>query len=207
MTIEAVLFDADGVVQRQRAGWSQLLGGLIGPEADIEAFCRDIFAAEAPSLVGERDFTLALEGVLHKWKCTVPVSQALQVWEAIVVDEGVVAQIKTLRARGTYCGLATNQQAYRAAFMGQQMGYTTLFDRSFYSCELGYRKPAPGYFRAVLQGLPFPPGQVLFIDDSPANVEAACTAGLAGVLFQPGEGVEWAGPLRSLLAVHGLAAA
>ena len=204
MTIEAVLFDADGVVQRQGDGWSTLLGDILKPEGDTDAFCGEVFAAEAPSLVGEGDFEPALAAVMHQWGCRVSVQEALRAWEAIVVDEGVVDQVKALREAGTYCGLATNQQAYRARFMADKLGYGALFDQSFYSCELGYRKPDPGYFRAVLERMSSPAGRVLFIDDSPANVEAACGAGLGGALFQPGEGVEWGGAMRGLLGQYGL---
>ncbi len=50
--MRAVLFDADGVVQRTMSDWRTMLSLLIPPEADIDTFMSDFFKAEVPSLVG-----------------------------------------------------------------------------------------------------------------------------------------------------------
>lgn len=66
------------------------------------------------------------------------------------------------------------------------------FERVFLSFETGYFKPDDQAFRHVLETLDVPPGQVLFLDDSQCNIDAAralgidahCVSGLDGVTRQ-----------------------
>ena len=53
---------------------------------------------------------------------------------------------------------------------------------------LGFTKPDPRFFRAVLDVLPYPPDHLLFIDDRQENVAAARDAGIRAILFQPPPG-------------------
>lgn len=46
------------------------------------------------------------------------------------------------------------------------------------SGELGIAKPDPAIWRALLDGLGAPPGEVLFLDDRAENVAAARQAGI-----------------------------
>ena len=187
MKIQAVLFDADGVVQRQAESFrSTLIGLLESPEADANAFLQDIFETERPSVTGQQSFEVGLETVLSRWHCRGTLQDALQAWEQLIVDETITDVIQRLRATGLYCGLATNQQSYRARYMSETLGYQTLFNATFYSCDLGYRKPDVRYFEAILETLSFPPRDILFIDDNEPNVKAAHQVGLNAALFQPG---------------------
>jgi putative hydrolase of the HAD superfamily len=67
--------------------------------------------------------------------------------------------------------------------MAQSLGYDDLFERSFYSCELGFVKPDTRYFDAIVDALPFAPHEMLFIDDRETNVAAARTVGLRAAEF------------------------
>ena len=61
--ISAVLFDADGVIQRPSQDWWSRLTSLV--PADADAFVADLMAAEKPSLVGKGDFRDAVAEVLR----------------------------------------------------------------------------------------------------------------------------------------------
>ena len=61
--------------------------------------------------------------------------------------------------------------------------YDAHFDEQFYSCEIGVAKPDPAYFATVLERLQTPADQVVFIDDSPANIEAARKIGIDARLY------------------------
>ena len=102
------------------------------------------------------------------------------------------------------CCLASNQMRYRARHMSQDLGYSRLFDREFYSCDIGHKKPEAAYFLAILADLELPPERVLFIDDSEANVAAALGLGINAAVFQPGPGVEPGSLMRSILSEHSL---
>jgi catechol 2,3-dioxygenase-like lactoylglutathione lyase family enzyme len=141
--IEAVLFDADGVVQTTAEGWRNALGGLCGDPSRTETFLQAVFDAERPALTGHSNFESSLAAVLESWECAAGVEDALRVWEMIEPSEAVLSIVDRLRTSGTRVGLATNQQTVRARFMTQELGYAARFDDLFYSCHLGAAKPEP----------------------------------------------------------------
>ena len=202
MDIQAVLFDADGVVQRQAESFRSILIGLLdSPQTQANAFLQAIFEAERPALIGQRNFVDDLAPILARWNCRGTLQDALSAWEQLVVDEAILEIIRRLRTASIYCGLATNQQQYRARYMSERLGYRDGFDATFYSCDLGYMKPDTRYFEALLEMLPFQSHHVLFIDDNAPNVTAAQQVGLHAALFQPG--AETTGTvMRRLLAEY-----
>jgi putative hydrolase of the HAD superfamily len=183
MGIRAVLFDADGVIQRPAADWQSRLEKVLGPARDLDAFVRDVFAAERPALTGRSDFVRALLEVLSRWQCHGTLDDALDVWTMIEVEAEIVHAIQELRRTGTRCYLATNQESYRARHMSEALGYADLFDQEFYSCRIGLMKPDAEYFGTVLREIELPPGNVLFLDDHQANVDSAQRVGLHAAVF------------------------
>lgn len=203
MTISHVLFDADGVLQTWLPGTIDALRGLpqsvpegveldpellAGPngarDALVAGFLKDVFAAEEPCLRGEAVFAEQLQPVLTAWGAQLPVSQALEIWRSIAPYPGMFALLKRLQGAGVQCHLATNQQPTRAAYMRHDLGYDELFDRSFYSCDLGVAKPAPEYFQRILASLAVAADSVLFVDDREDNVAAAVSVGIQGLHFE-----------------------
>ena len=47
-------------------------------------------------------------------------------------------------------------------------------------------KPSAEFYKAVIDDIGLPPEEMLFIDDSQANVQAAIAAGLPAVWYRPG---------------------
>jgi putative hydrolase of the HAD superfamily len=58
------------------------------------------------------------------------------------------------------------------------------FDGLVFSHRLGDRKPSPAAFAAFTRLVGVPPGDVLFVDDSAANVEAARAHGWTAVRYE-----------------------
>ncbi len=204
-TPTAVLFDADGVIQRAPADIHMRLTMALGATpANREACMADYFAAEAPCLTGA-DFAEALKPVMAKWKLTGDPAVVLAVWHEIEVDHSILETIGALRRSGVYCALASNQQSHRAGHMSDQLAYHEVFDREFYSCHLGHMKPSPDYFHEIVRLAGLDPGRTLFIDDRIDNVEAARQAGLRAAQFVLGEIGAGAEPMRRLLTSYGLA--
>lgn len=58
------------------------------------------------------------------------------------------------------------------------------FQTIYVSSDLGARKPDPEAFHLVAKRMGFEPGEVLFFDDGPENVEGARTAGMQGVIVR-----------------------
>ncbi|HWD82763.1 MAG TPA: HAD-IA family hydrolase [Kribbella sp.] len=199
MSSRAVLFDADGVLQRPTFDWWTRLGSLVPGDGD--AFVAELMAAEKPSLVGKGDFRDALADVLRRWNSTATVDEAIEPWSWFVAEPEVIELVQKLRAAGVECHLATNQHSYRRAIMQDERGYGAWFDRTFYSCDLGLAKPDPAYFRAILGVIGTPASDVLFIDDNEANVAGASSVGLRAELYDLSAGVP---ALVELLRRHDL---
>ncbi|WP_433160137.1 HAD family hydrolase [Kribbella sp. CA-247076] len=198
--ISAVLFDADGVIQRPTIDWWSRLTSFV-PAGSGEAFVADLMAAERPSLVGKGDFRDAVAAVLERWDSPVSLAEALEPWHCFAAEPAVVSLIARLRADGVGCHLATNQQPYRRAIMQDERGYGEWFDQTFYSCDLGLAKPDPAYFRAILGALDVPASSVLFVDDNESNVAGAASVGLQAEVYDLSSGVD---ALVDLLRRYGL---
>ncbi|SDS55331.1 HAD family hydrolase [Microlunatus soli] len=204
MTITWMLFDADGVLQRMPVGWkSSLLDQLTDGRSDTdpEATLAEIFAAERARAITGGDFTAVVTEVLQQRRLDVDPQAVLNSWRTLEVDPQLIARISDLRAAGINCALATNQQDVRISHMRAMPEYADVFDRQFYSAELGLAKPDPAFFAAVLEELGIAAEQALFIDDSAANVDGARMAGLRAELFSQSAG---RGELDRILSLHGV---
>lgn len=205
MTIRALLFDADEVLQwpqpNREGALLDVLGFVPEPYAD---FVARLHAVENTTLTGERDFLEALTHALRPFG--VPERAiAVREWLTLIdVDHALLDFVTELRQRGYCCALATNQQPHRARFMAERLGYDARFDRSFYSCELGLAKPDPRYFRRILTELGIDAESALFVDDKPLNVAAARSVGVhAAEFINPKDGCARAS-LSAMFAQFGI---
>jgi putative hydrolase of the HAD superfamily len=182
---DAILFDADGVVQTTDEKWWFALAWLIGPsDANrVQSFLSDIMFAELPALAGTTTFAGPLSEVLQRWEVTTPASEVLRMWQHIDVDASMISAIRGLTAQGVRCALATNQHPERAAYMRKTLGYDEIFGELFYSCDEGVAKPDPAFFSRAVERLAVAPLRTLFVDDNHDNVAGARQAGLVAELF------------------------
>lgn len=80
------------------------------------------------------------------------------------------------------CYLGTNQERHRTRHIKQLVGHA--FVGIFASYELGFIKPESGFYAAIEQNLGLEPQELMLIDDTPANIEAAQKRGWQGVLYK-----------------------
>ncbi|MEO8181350.1 MAG: HAD-IA family hydrolase [Deltaproteobacteria bacterium] len=205
--IRALALDADGVVQHWSVDelWARLEAILGFVPATRDQFVREVYEAERLALVGQADFALMLEPVVARWGAAGKAARLAADWGcSIEVDAPLLELIGQVRARGICCALATNQQSYRARYMRETLGYGRSFDRAFYSCEVGSRKPDLPYFEALVAGLGLAPQEILFIDDTEGNVAGARRAGLQAEHFVHARGTSGAQKLAQLLQRFGV---
>lgn len=111
--------------------------------------------------------------------------------------------LKELRAKGYRLILLSNTNpfmmdwALSSEFDGKGSSLNDYFDALYLSYRLGIMKPAPDFFRQVLDNENILPEETLFVDDGPRNVEAAGKLGF--MTMCPDNGSDWTGELRSLL--------
>jgi HAD superfamily hydrolase (TIGR01509 family) len=206
MTIRALLFDADEVLQYPNANRNDDLGRILGfvPEPVAE-FIAEVHAAEDTTLTGVLDFLDVLPPVLSRWGVIDKARDVRQWLNAITVDHSIVDLVSHLRLRGYCCALATNQQPYRASFMADQLRYRELFDRCFFSCDMGLAKPDLRYFETILADMQLEPQDVIFVDDKPQNIRSASSLGIHTVCFANSKDGSSHSALSQLLAQFGVA--
>jgi putative hydrolase of the HAD superfamily len=97
------------------------------------------------------------------------------------LDPVLMEYIAALRAR-VRTGLISNAWAGVRQVLGDGGGETT-FHEMVISAEVGLAKPDPAIFRLALERLNVPAAAALFVDDIPANLEAARAVGMRPILF------------------------
>ncbi|SOD04035.1 putative hydrolase of the HAD superfamily [bacterium JGI 053] len=89
----------------------------------------------------------------------------------------VLAELSFARSAGIRVYLATNQEHLRAAYLMETLGLAEQVDGIFYSARLGARKPDLQFFARVRAAVGLRGDEMLLIDDSRQNIEAARRAG------------------------------
>ena len=81
---------------------------------------------------------------------------------------------------------AENSVAAAAVALCYGIDPEATFKGQFISSDLKMMKPAPEFYRYVIQRIGLPPQEILFIDDNKANVDGARAVGLDARLYNPG---------------------
>ena len=202
--IDAILLDADGVVQTTSPEFRATLAAAVGESERCDQFVREVFLVERDALVGRGDFRQGLQGVLRRWDVRTPVDEIMRAWSMITTVPGMLEYVAELRAGRFPVFVASNQQPYRARYMSSGLGYADAFAGEFYSCALGAAKPDPAFFRAILRELDLEPDRLLFFDDHEPNVDAARGLGICAVQFDALAHAEPVAALRTLVEAHGV---
>ncbi|MET3449835.1 HAD-IA family hydrolase [Curtobacterium sp. 1544] len=181
-----ILLDADGVLQSPEQPFVTALEQIAGDTA--EALLADTFRGDGPVITGRQEVLPVLGDFLRAVGSDAdPREVYVQLWESIHLHEDVLELVDSWRSTGRRVALTTNQDPGRARFMGNALAFDERFDRSYYSCNLGAGKPSARYFKYVLADLQVEPSEVIFIDDTYANVVAAKHLGLAAHRWQHGD--------------------
>jgi putative hydrolase of the HAD superfamily len=200
--VTAVLWDADGVLQRVPGGVEESMRpALEGRVEDVEGFLEAAYWAERPALSGEVSWLDVLPELLERWGIGDSYDDVVRIWLSIEPVAATHELLRALREAGLRCYLATNQAEHRGIHMRDELGYAALFDGAFYSYEMGVAKPDPAYFRFIVEALQVPPGELLFLDDRLDNVEAARSVGLRAEVWSYHEDIS---VLHDHLARHGV---
>ena len=172
MSIQAVVFDADGVlVFPDRFAEHLTREHKITKEA-TRAFFEGKFH---DCLLGQADLGAALAPYLKEWGWQGSPEEFMQLWFSVedAVDTRVLETAKALRDAGFVCCLASNQEPHRAEYMREVMGFSAHFDHLFFSGLLGTKKPDTKFYEAIETALGLSGEQIAFWDDSPAHIDTA----------------------------------
>jgi putative hydrolase of the HAD superfamily len=101
-------------------------------------------------------------------------------------DPDAAATLATLAARGCIVGLASNFDGRLHGVVAGLPELRPVEGNVVVSAEVGWRKPAAEFFRAVRNHVGKTPEEILYVGDEPANdYDGARAAGLRAVLYDP----------------------
>lgn len=182
------MVDVDGVLVRGRLEdgrhWSTSLEANLGISA--ECLHREFFAAHWDEIIiGRAMLADCLPPVLQKIAPHLTADQLISYWFATdtCLDEKLLCDLIHLRSSGFQLHLATNQEHLRAKYLWDELGLVTHFDSIQYSAQIGAKKPELEFFRAAASRTGLSPDEILLIDDTAENIQAAKVAGWRAVLW------------------------
>lgn len=102
-----------------------------------------------------------------------------------LIDRELLGFIRALRPR-LKTGIISNAWPDMRSYLVENK-FDDAFDTLVLSAEVGVMKPELKIYRIALEQLKVKANEAVFVDDLPANVEAARTLGMQGILFQSPE--------------------
>lgn len=92
--------------------------------------------------------------------------------------------VQGLRDKGVRLMLLSNIFLHGSAHYKNKYQFIKLFEKLYFSSDIGFAKPDPRAFELVLRENNLRPEECLFIDDTKRNVEAARRLGIESHLFR-----------------------
>jgi putative hydrolase of the HAD superfamily len=90
---------------------------------------------------------------------------------------------KRLKSENFGLAILSNMPRAVSDYLTRNCSWLTWFDHCIYSCAVGCAKPEPGIYECCLHTLKLAAREILFLDDRPENVTAACELGIHSLLF------------------------
>ncbi|MGB2924826.1 MAG: HAD family phosphatase [Limnothrix sp.] len=188
-TIEAIIFDLGGCIinidyPRTILAFNALHKADISVpySQDDQADLFDAFEMGAISAIEFRQELREILGI----ECDDPTLD--QAWNAMLLDIPLqrIELLEALAQQKRLFLLANSNEIHRAAIKDifqktcghQYASLDELFEQTYYSHQMGDRKPNPSMFKQVLDAQNLEPNQTLIIDDKAANIKAAEELGL-----------------------------
>jgi putative hydrolase of the HAD superfamily len=175
-----VLFDLDGVLRHYDAGHAVAVEGRWGLPAG--AMTRTAFD---PDLIGPLTTgRLSRQAWVREIGARLGMPQAAVEWAARPgeVDPEALALVDELRGAGVVTAILSNGSDELPQELAH-LGIDGHVDLVLNSADLGVAKPDAAAYEAACGRLGLGPAEVLFVDDTPANVEGARRAGIRAIRY------------------------
>jgi len=113
--------------------------------------------------------------------------------QGVTATPGLRLFLVAVREAGIPVGVLSNCIAEHSVHLRRRFGLEGLVDDWVISSDVGLRKPDPAIYQAFAARTGWPLAGCLFVDDRPANHDAARASGMATVLFGDARSDEPAG--------------
>ncbi len=181
-TVDTIVWDFDGVLNRsfseRKSTWNEGFEMEFGQSAETfnEILFNDKFSEV---LIGE----ISLIEVVTDWAGTVGyhgnLMNLIEYWfqNEYSLDDRIMGLLAASKRSNLRNVMGTNNEAMRTQFIAEDLGFADRMDRIFASGLMGVTKPDEGFFDMVSDELSVEPDEMLLIDDSAENIEAADACG------------------------------
>lgn len=183
--IRAVFFDLGGVIVRTeyQAPRERLAERLNMTYEDINRFVFDTETSQKASL-GQLTTEQHWASVVRRLGR--PASETETIREEFfagdVIDRGLLDFIRSLRPRYK-TGVISNAWPDLRDYIVKSK-FDDAFDALVVSAEVGVMKPEAKIYQIALERLQVKANEAVFVDDVPANIEAARKLGMQGIVFR-----------------------
>ncbi|MBI1855468.1 MAG: HAD family phosphatase [Chloroflexi bacterium] len=184
MSVKAVFFDIGGVIlrteyQAPREHLAERLN-LTYEEVYKAVFESDTSRRASLGAVSVDEHWIAVTRTLGR-----PASEARAIHDEFfagdVIDKNLLDFIRSLRPRYK-TGVISNAWPDLRAYIHEHK-FDDAFDCITISAEIGVMKPQPKIYQLALEQANVRASEAVFVDDMPANIEAANALGMRGILF------------------------
>ncbi len=187
-----VVFDIGNVLVR----WDRrnLFGKVFADEARLERF---LTGACAMDFVSHTDVVADFsKAVAERAEAYPEFAEELKLFDSLWIEtlgapiEENVALLRRLRAAGRPVHALSNFATEKFELARKRHRFLDEFDVCVVSGHAGVAKPHPRIFEILFERVGRRPAELLFIDDSIANVRASEAAGMAAIHYRPGVDLE-----------------
>jgi putative hydrolase of the HAD superfamily len=188
--IKAIIFDAGGVLFNSKEalfnGPIEHISKITGKPSDVadKAYRETIKECESK----EVDEKYLWEDLINRLGLKIPFTGQNPIAEGFKrfkFTEGITSLIQQLKPRYKLAIVsnanAVEEKIARPLSLYDQVHVVVL------SYQVGVRKPDPKIYKEAFKRLEVNPSEVVFVDDTPENVEEARELGMVGVLFESTE--------------------
>lgn len=177
--VKNILFDLGGVIididVNKTAQQMTFILGLKNQSNGDNVLNHEIFKQYETGMLNSDEFIQALKNMAQK---DVHESKIMEAWNAMLlhIPERRVRLLENLMKKKRLFVLSNTNELHVNHFNKMIPGYSNLsqlFEKIYYSNEIGYRKPTKEAFHIVIKENSIDPTETLFIDDTIENIKAA----------------------------------
>lgn len=185
--ISAIIFDLGGVILNLNQDLTLRAFQRLGADLDAINYSSPIFTDFETGKIDAAQFRAGLKSVLKNQVSDEEIDRA---WNAMLLDlpKQRLSTIASLRSTHKVYLLSNTNSIHIDSFyeyLSQCHSvdqWEKLFDKIYYSYQMGLRKPNTDIYEFVTNDIALSPERCLFIDDSLANIKGAAKAGLKTLL-------------------------
>ncbi len=185
--IKNFIFDFGGVLYQ------------IDPKRTVEAFkkvsgdpefllkIKDLFRKHiAPLEKGEISHDEFRERTRHEYKLNVDDETFDKYWNITLIKmyDHSIQEVLKFKKLGRVILLSNTNPVHYNKFKDECSELFSLFEKLYFSFNLGMIKPQAEIFEYTLKDMDFKPGETVFIDDSESNIETASSLGIKTVHYK-----------------------